>query len=304
MDETDLFASFWGHIEALRGTLLRVLTIICASVFLCLLFHDTLISWLTHPLQQQSSDQERLESVRVYNHDLSTKSVTLPEKSVISWELSSQAKQLTATNYELSPGGHLVYMTPIIPYRNLVILNPLEGIWVAFKISLWVGIFFSSPLWLFALLQFIAPGLHLQERRLILPFIIMSIAFVTMGCLFAFLVTIPIANRYLLEFNQTIGMNLWSLSHYLDYTLFLLMANGIAFELGVVGIFLIRLKGISAEALAAKRRVAILAAFIIAAVLTPPDVVTQMMLAIPLIALYEALILYAKLHGSKADKLS
>lgn len=295
MDEADVFAHLWGHIEALRRTLLSVLAIVCAAVILCLMFHDTLISWLTLPLQGQPVHQERLEYIRVYNHDPHIKSVTLPENSVISWELSPHANQLTPTTYELSPGSHLVYAAPILPHHNLVILNPLEGIWVAFKISLWVGAFISSPLWLLALLQFFIPGLHLHEKRLVFPFLITSLVFISLGCLFAFLVTIPIANQYLLEFNRTIGMNLWSLSHYLDYTLFLLMANGIAFELGVIGIFLIRLKGISPETLAAKRRVAILTAFILAAVLTPPDVLTQLMLAIPLIGLYEALILYAKL---------
>lgn len=296
MDETDLFSSFWGHIEALRQTLLRVLGIICAAMILCLFFHDSLITWLTQPLAGQPLQQERLESIRIYNHDSKPKKITIPENGVISRELSPHAKQLSPTSFELLPSTHLVYSAPVLSNRNLVILNPLEGIWVTFKISLWIGIFISSPLWLFALLQFIVPGLHVQERRLLLPFILTSLAFISLGCAFALLVTIPLANQYLLDFNQTMGMNLWSLSHYLDYTLFLLLANGIAFELAVIGIFFISLKGISAESLAAKRRVAILAAFILAAVLTPPDVLTQLMLAIPLIVLYEGLILYAKFY--------
>lgn len=303
MDETDTFAPFWGHMEDLRRTLLRVLAIICTAMIFCFAFYDSLISWLTHPLlvrQELSSHQERLEYVRIYNHEAETQIVTLPENSLFSQELSLQATQLTPTTYAVLPGAYLVYAAPLHKNHNLLILSPLEGMWMAFKISLWAGIFLSCPLWLFVLSQFFIPGLRLHEKRLILPFIVTSIGFITVGCLFAFLITIPFANQYLFEFNQRIGVNLWSLSHYLDYTLFLLMANGIAFELGAIGIFAIHLKGISAESLMAKRRVAIVIAFILAAVLTPPDVLTQFMLAIPLIGLYEALIVYAKLVRNKS----
>ena len=89
------------------------------------------------------------------------------------------------------------------------------------------------------------------------------------------------------------------LTHYLDYTIFLLLANGLAFELCVLGLFAVHLGLVTAEGLLAKRRVAIVGAFILGALLTPPDVLTQIMLAIPLIVLYEGIILYARLKRSE-----
>jgi len=191
-----------------------------------------------------------------------------------------------------------------LPRLKLVLLSPLEGIVSVMRISFWTGVVVSSPLWIWSLMRFISPGLHDRERRLTISFLMTSLAFIVIGGAFAFFVTIPLANQYLLAFNQGIGINLWSLERYLDYTLFLILANAIAFECGAIGIFAVRLGVVTAETLSAKRRHAILGAFILATILTPPDVLTQLMLAIPLIALYEGLIIYAKFKTSERDPLS
>lgn len=300
MDENEAFASFWGHIEELRRTLLRVLIIIISSVIACFLCYKPIISLLKAPLifQQDSSSlhEGSLEYRHIYNPSSEAKTIDLQGKHLLSIDLSEKTRKISNDSYEIEAGGTLVYAKPITRTQDLVVMGPLEGILIALKISLWVGIFISSPIWLFILMQFFLPGLHQHERRLILPFLITSLIFVMIGCLFAFTITIPIANQYLITFNQAVGTNLWSLSNYLDYTLFLLMANGLAFELGAIGIFTVHLGFVSAQGLAANRRFAILGAFIIATILTPPDVLTQFMLAIPLIGLYEALILYAKFN--------
>lgn len=302
MDENQAFASFWGHIEELRRTLLRILMIIGASVFLCFLSYEPLITFLKKPLHNIESKtllEEQLHYSRIHNSSPTTQTITLPKNSLLSNDLSTNIQALPENAYQIAPGGSLVYANISSTDQNLVVLGPLEGFLIALKTSLWTGAFLSSPLWLFVLFQFFIPGLRENEKRLVIPFILTSLAFVLIGCTFAFTVTIPIANHYLQSFNQTIGTNLWSLGNYLDYTLFLLMANGIAFELGAVGVFAVHLGIISSKGLSANRRFAILGAFIIATILTPPDVVTQLMLAIPLICLYEALILYAKLQKSK-----
>ena len=181
----------------------------------------------------------------------------------------------------------------------LVILSPLEGFLSAMKVCFLVGVVATSPLWIFFFLQFINPALNLREKQLIWPFLGVSFVLITLGFLFAFFITIPAANQYLIAFNQTIGINMWSLGLYLDYTLFLLLANAFAFELGAVGFFLVHLQLISAEQLIAKRRAAIVCSFIIGALLTPPDVLTQIMLAVPLIGLYELIIIYGRFRHRK-----
>lgn len=188
----------------------------------------------------------------------------------------------------------LAYLQTPLQKPGLVLLGPLEGILVALKTTFWISVVSTSPLWLCVLMQFAFPGLRSKEKRLAIGFVLTSILLVTTGFFFAFFVTIPLANQYLFSFNEAVGVNLWSLERYLDYTLFLLLANGFAFELGAVGIFAVHLGYITSDMLIAKRRHAIVCAFVVAAVLTPPDILTQFLLAIPLMCLYEGLILYAR----------
>ncbi|NGX42093.1 MAG: Sec-independent protein translocase protein TatC [Chlamydiae bacterium] len=178
--------------------------------------------------------------------------------------------------------------------ENLIILSPSEGLMTALKTSFWVGLVATSPLWLFFLLQFIAPALRSNERKMIFPFIFFSLLFLSFGVLFSYFLTIPIANKYLNAFNEGLGVNLWTLSNYLDYTVTLMLANALAFELFVVLLFLVHYKWISADGMIAKRKVVLVSIFILSAILTPPDILTQFMLAFPLIGLYELTILYAK----------
>lgn len=180
-----------------------------------------------------------------------------------------------------------------LPQVDIILVSPVEGMASACKVCFWISLVGTSPLWLYWILQFLAPGLRTTERRLILPFLALSGCFILIGFAFAYLITIPSANAYFLAFNEGIGTNLWSLSHYLDYTLFIFLANGLAFEIAVIGFFLVHLGVLSNQAMRAKRRHFILVAFILAAILTPPDVFSQVMMAIPLIILYEATILYA-----------
>lgn len=304
MDDTeDDFASLWGHVEALRSSFIRILSIIAAATIICFVFHEPIISFLTKPISQklqQSPRGERLESYRIHNSTTKIKTITLPEKSLYFADLS-QNVTVSNDSYSIAPDGQLIYAKKAS--HSLILLSPLEGFLISLKISFWLGIFLSSPLWLFVVARFFLPGLHNHEKRLILPFIVTSLIFVTMGCLFAYFITIPLANQYFTDFNREIGLNLWSLGNYLDYTLFLLTANGIAFECGAIGIFAIHLQLINAKGLVNNRRFAILGAFILAALLTPPDVLSQFLLAIPLIILYESLILYAKFTG-KGNEIS
>jgi len=297
MHENEIFASFWNHIDELRRTFLQIFLIIITTVMICFLFHEQLLLFLKEPLISSTieTEEERLEYLRIYNSGQSAKIVTLPENSFPSDDLSHHIRLIGVQTYQIDPQGSLIYARPA-KSSELVLLGPLEGILTSLKASFWIGFFVSSPLWLYIFSKFLIPGLRRNERVLILPFMVLSLLFVALGCLFAYCFTIPIANQYLAVFNGKIGLNFWSLASYLDYTLFLLLANGIAFELGVIGIFAVHLQILSAEALISHRRFAILGFFILSALLTPPDVLTQFMLAIPLIGLYEVLIIYAKLN--------
>jgi sec-independent protein translocase protein TatC len=182
----------------------------------------------------------------------------------------------------------------VLDSNQLVILGPLDGISSALKISGWAGLVLSSPVWLFFVFKFIQPALNPTERKLILPFFGLSFVFMSLGACLGFFIIIPIANNYLEAFNSEIGTNLWSLSQYLQFTLFLLLANALSFELSVIFFILVHYELISSNTMVAKRRHVVVLAFILGALLTPPDILTQLALAIPFIGLYETAILYSK----------
>src|SRR5947207_3024004 len=105
-------------------------------------------------------------------------------------------------------------------------IEELRRILISILILIGLGILLS----LFFFLQFIAPGMRKREKNLLIPFFGLSLLFLGLGLLLAFFVTIPLANQYLYSYNDNIGLNLWSFSYYLDYTIILLMANALAFE--------------------------------------------------------------------------
>ncbi len=297
--ESSEHAPFWEHVNALRSTILRIMTLIALGMVLSFFFYSTIISFLTSPLNKErsaatlASTEERIEHIRLKNDGPKILTYQLPHNLIDITQMSPNIERIGLKTLLIPPESWVTFTQPINS-TQLVVLGPLEGMLIAFKTSLWVGALVTSPLCLLILFQFISPGLHAHERRLVIPFIMTSLTLMLMGALFAFNITIPLANQYLSSFNQAIGINLWSLEHYLDYTFFLLFASSLAFELGVIGIFAVHLGIVSAEKLRSNRRIAILMAFVIGALLTPPDVFTQMMLAIPMILLYEIVILYAR----------
>lgn len=177
---------------------------------------------------------------------------------------------------------------------SLMILGPLEGISIALKISLWGGIALAAPFWAYFLVQFALPGLHSHERNILIPFALLSIIAMGLGALFGYTVVLPLSNAFLMQFNQPLGINFWSLEQALDYTIVLVLANMIAFELMAILFLLTHYGWISSEQLRSQRKKAIVIALTLGAILTPPDVLTQVLLAAPLIACYELAILYAK----------
>lgn len=188
------------------------------------------------------------------------------------------------------------FLTAFLPIpahaHPLVFFSPAEGLVAIFKLIFWAGVLLSAPFWLFTLLRFIQPALHEKEKISFPLFIISSFFFIGAGILLAIYFTIPYANVYLYAFNASLGTNLWGFSTYIDYVLLLFFSHGIAFELGLFLLFSIQLRLLNRNTLRKKRRHAFVISLILGAFLTPPDVLTQLFIALPLYALFELAILY------------
>ncbi len=148
--------------------------------------------------------------------------------------------------------------------------------------------------------RFIAPGLYRHERRVIVPFTVISTVFFVSGTAFGYFIVFPPAFKFLVGYNNEFLTSLPAVSEYFSLALRLLIAFGIIFEMPVMMVFLAKAGLVSVAFLNKHRKYAILVNFIIAAVLTPtPDIVNQMMMGIPLLVLYELSVLAVWLFGRK-----
>ncbi len=187
----------------------------------------------------------------------------------------------------------LVLLQRPLPSR-LIFIAPTEAFFVNLKVAFYAGLFLSVPLLLFQLWKFVAPGLYAHERRYSFPFLIVSTVLFLLGAAFAYAVILPIALRFLIAQGGELWQPNITLSNYLSFCMRLILAAGLVFEFPLLMYFLTKVGVITAEFLIKNRKYAILAAFIISAILTPPDVFSQVLLAVPLFLLFEVSIFVAK----------
>jgi sec-independent protein translocase protein TatC len=172
---------------------------------------------------------------------------------------------------------------------ELVFLAPAEALWMHIKISLISGLVISSPLILYELWEFVAPGLLTKERKYVLPFIIITTFLFLFGALFCFFVVLPFAMHFLLTYKIGVLKPMLSVGKYIDFCLKFILSFGAVFELPVILVFLTKMGIVTPQTLAKNRKYAIVLAFVIAAFLTPtPDAFNQSLMALPIVFLYEA----------------
>ena len=185
---------------------------------------------------------------------------------------------------------------PSVDYTFLYALAPADALTMSLKITLVCGLVFSLPCIIYFIASFILPALTLQEKKVILLLFSVGALLFISGMLFCYFCLLPVMIHFLWKYTESLGIaNKWTIQGYISLCLNLLIACGIIFELPPIILGLVKLNIIDYEQLKRSRRHAIVCAFIIAAVLTPPDVVSQILLALPLIGLFECSVLGAYL---------
>jgi len=165
---------------------------------------------------------------------------------------------------------------------------------VALKVSLYAAIFLALPIILWQLWLFVAPGLYDNEKKMALPFLIGTTVMFAIGVLFAYYVVTPFGFQFLITFGAFLYTPLINIEDYIGFFAKILFGFGLAFELPMIVYFLASIKLVTEKTLLDVFKYAIVVIFIVAALLTPPDVITQMLMAAPLIILYGVSILVAK----------
>jgi sec-independent protein translocase protein TatC len=182
---------------------------------------------------------------------------------------------------------------------TLIYTNLPEAFFTFLKVALISGLMVASPVIIYQFWMFVAPGLYDREKKLLAPIIFLSSLFFIGGSLFGYFIVFPWGFKFFLGFATETIRPLPSMKEYLSFSSKLLLAFGLVFELPLVLTFMARLGLVTVPFLKKNRKYAILLFFAGAAIITPPDVVTQVMMAVPLMLLYEISILGAKLFGKK-----
>jgi sec-independent protein translocase protein TatC len=185
------------------------------------------------------------------------------------------------------------------PGATLIFTTPAEAFFTYMKLGLIAGVFVASPVVLYQIWLFVAPGLYSHEKRYAVPFVISSSFLFIGGAAFGYFLVFPLIFKFFMGFATGLIQPAPRLKESLSFCAMLLLAFGLIFELPVFILFLAKLGVVDVRMLSRNRKYVIIAAFIVAAILTPPDVISQFMLAIPLLLLYEASIWVAKIFGRK-----
>ncbi|HMG48904.1 MAG TPA: twin-arginine translocase subunit TatC [Allosphingosinicella sp.] len=201
----------------------------------------------------------------------------------------------------LTFAGCLYFARPIFAFlvqpliaagqHRLIYTAVFEAFFVEIKVAFFAALMISFPIVASQLWLFVAPGLYAKEKKAFLPFLLMTPVLFLSGAALAYYVAMPLALHYLLGYQGDVGgiqqMALPGVGNYLDFSTRFIFGFGVAFLLPVLLMLLERAGLVTRQQLKRGRRYAIVVAFVVAAVLTPPDVVSQLLLAVPLVALYE-----------------
>ena len=193
----------------------------------------------------------------------------------------------------------------VLPQGSTMIATDVTGTFlVPLKVTLMAAFLLALPYVLYQAWAFVAPGLYQHEKRLVVPVLVSSFLFFLVGMAFAYFLVFPIAFGFFAGYAPVGVQMMTDIDKYLSFVLTMFIAFGLTFETPVVVIVLVRMRIVSLEKLKAARPYVIVGAFVVGAVFTPPDVISQLLLAVPLWLLFELGVLLARfvaLPVSKAE---
>ena len=193
----------------------------------------------------------------------------------------------------------IILASLVKPVGRLVFIAPTEAFIARIKISLFGALFISAPVILYQIWRFASSGLKPNEKKYTLVLGPFSLILFYLGAFFSYLIIVPIGMRFLLGFATDFITPMITVSRYISFVGILTLSFGVIFELPLASLFLTKIGLVTPRFLSSRRRHAVVIMFIVAAVLTPPDIITQCLMALPLLALYEISIVFSKIGDRK-----
>src|SRR4051812_32657902 len=303
-DEGGPVKSFLEHLEDLRWVLIKCAVAVGVAMIVCLIGADKVVKVLEYPLQ-------RAATLSLANHQyLSVKlgtnligSFTLQTNTIgafnvgtnhhIIWEI---APLQVDTNVFL--GVHPV-VTEEAPKADLLIklstLGPAAAFFVAFKVAMYAGIVICSPLLFYFIGGFVFPALKIHEKKYVYRGMALGTVLFLTGVSFCYFALLPVALKVSAQYSNWLGFSaeMWRAEEYLGFVCKFMLGMGLGFELPVVLLTLVKIGIIDYRSLKAFRRYMIVVNLVLGAVLTTPEVITQLLMFVPLQLLYEVSVLIA-----------
>lgn len=269
---------FLDHLEELRWCFLKALAAVLVGALVCFVFSDAIVEILTYPYEEAVISMQ-------------TARATGPVEAVRGLLLRWWDSGLSPAHPDSSAGEAA---GEIPPGRRLQFLHPMAPFFITLQISILGGLVLALPVVFYQGWRFVAPGLLARERRLLLPVAGLSVFCFGCGGMIAYWIVLPLALRFLLGLEPPDMTSQWAVDKYVGFVLRLLLGFGLVFELPVVTLLLAKMGVVTPQLMRRFRRYGIVAIFLLAAIFTPPDPLSQLLMALPLLGLYEISIWVAK----------
>ena len=291
--------SFWGHLADLRTALVRSAIAIGVALVACLFLSPWLVKVLEEPMRHIHMFEKPRPTVtlQIGNTKLGPYEVTREQFPGLP---PGDAPQVTFRVGTAPMGKEQVMTLTMDPDTTktdvleikLHNFSPAEAFMVAFHVALFAALAIASPFWIYFIGGFILPALNLKERSVIFSWLGWSVALFLTGVLATYFLLLPVALRASVQYSELLGFSAqdWRAEEYINFTCKFIFGMGLGFQFPLVVLFLVKIGVLNHEQLAQYRRHVAVLSLILGAVLTTPEVVTQVAMAVPLYLLYESCI--------------
>jgi sec-independent protein translocase protein TatC len=298
-DEPGEKKSFWDHLADLRQAIIRSCIAIGIALVVCLLLDDKLVAILSYPLRNidMLEAPRPTVSLRIGDTQLGPYPVTRDQFAGLP---EGKAPHVVFQIGTTKIGEEQVATLKLVPEADgggplsirLHNLSPAEAFFIAFRVGLYGALIVSAPFWIYFLGGFILPALHMNERRLLFRWAGWSVGLFLAGVLLTYFLLLPVALRASVKYSELLGFSAsdWRADEYINFVCKFLFGMGVGFQFPLVVLLLVKIGILTHQQLAHYRRHVIVISLILGAVLTTPEVVTQVAMAVPLYILYEACI--------------
>lgn len=316
-DSVDSTMSLGDHLEELRGRLILAFSGLIIGAVICLFFGSQIIKFVEKPYRkvykiegtESPSKGKKIELIENRFNDILHKLASDPNTPNVGKETEQFVymfcrEVLVALSNDPNFTSKSPSSNQVSPSPRLQILRPADGIISYIKIAFISGLLLSSPWVFYHIWMFVAAGLYPHEKKYVHTAVPFSAALFVTGALFFVLVVAPLTLKFLVKFNEGVlgARSNFTFADYISFITMLMLIFGAAFQTPIAIYFLTKTGLVSIDALRRSRKFVLLGIFILAAMATPPDFISQVTLAIPLYALFEIGILLSHLSKKKEEK--